>query len=57
MFKVQVLIYVDDASGKHVDYYWEDYSGFSYGCELDAMDEYTEARLKGYTARIKEEVR
>ena len=53
-YKVQILIYVDDDSGKHIDYYWEDYSSVSYGCELDAMDEYTEARLKGYTARIKE---
>ena len=54
MYKVYYLQYVDDIYGKHVDYSWEEYSGITWGSELDAMDEYTKARMEGYTCMIKE---
>ena len=45
MFKVYII---DDS------HRWVPYSNCAYACELDALDEYTKARLEGYVACIRE---
>ena len=46
MFKVYIWM--------HCKKRWVPYSNCAYACELDALDEYTKARLEGYAARIME---
>ena len=54
MFKVYYRQYEYDDSGNIIDYFWIAYSGITWGSELDALDEYTKARMEGYTCMIKE---
>ena len=54
MYRVQILITVIGKSNNAKMSKWIDYSSITWGCELDALDEYTKARLEGHTARIME---
>ena len=47
VFKMfRVFIYINNE--------WIVYSNNAWGCELDALEEYTKARLEGYIAKIEE---